>query len=104
MTPKPGSLPCLGSSMEETYLLAMRGPAYRRHDSYLGFRTELENRVGDAKGKGTSGRPTRPLVPTHRPGAHCFVVARKRPPLIVADDATHRGAVVQDHRRRGRRR
>jgi hypothetical protein len=64
--------------MEETYLLAMRGPAYRRHDSYLGFRTELENRVGDAKGKGTSGRPTRPIVPTHRPGAHCFVVARKR--------------------------
>ena len=35
--------------MEDTYLLAMRGPAYRRHDSYPGFRTELENRVGDAK-------------------------------------------------------
>ena len=31
--------------MEGTYLLAMRGPAFRRHDSYLGFRTELENRV-----------------------------------------------------------
>jgi len=43
--------------MEGTYLLAMRGPAYRRHDSYLGFRTELENRVGDAKGKVQSGHP-----------------------------------------------
>jgi hypothetical protein len=40
--------------MAGTYLLAMRGPAFRRHDSYLGFRTELENRVGDVKGKGTS--------------------------------------------------
>jgi len=28
-------------------------------NSYLGFRAELENRVGDAKGKGTSGDPTR---------------------------------------------
>ena len=37
--------------MEGSYLLAMRGPVYRRHDSYLGFRTERENRVGDAKGK-----------------------------------------------------
>ena len=38
--------------MEGTYLLAMRGPVFRRHDSYSGFRTELENRVGDAnKGK-----------------------------------------------------
>ena len=46
--------------MEGTYLLAMRCPAYRRHDSYLGFRTELENRVGDAKGKGASGGPARP--------------------------------------------
>ena len=25
--------------MEGTYLLTMRGPAFRRHDSYLGFRT-----------------------------------------------------------------
>jgi len=64
--------------MEGTYLLTMRGPAYRRHDSYLGFRTELENRVGGAKGKGTSGRPTRPKVPTHRSGAHCSVVVMKR--------------------------
>src|SRR5215469_6926199 len=50
-TPKPGSPPCPGNSMEGAYLLAMRGPAFRRHDSYLGFRTELENRVGDVKEK-----------------------------------------------------
>jgi hypothetical protein len=50
VTPKPGSAPYSGSSMEGTYLLTMRCPAYRRHDSYLGFRTEPENRVGDAKG------------------------------------------------------
>jgi hypothetical protein len=50
---------------------------YRRHDSYPGFRTELENRVGDAKGKGASGEPTRPKVPMHRSGAHCFVRAMK---------------------------
>ena len=30
------------------HLLAMRDPAFSRHHSYLGFRTELENRVGDA--------------------------------------------------------
>jgi hypothetical protein len=40
-----------GISVEGTCLLAMRCPAYRGHDSYPGFRTELENRVGDAKGK-----------------------------------------------------
>jgi hypothetical protein len=36
--------------MKGTYLLVMRDPVYRRHESYPGFRTELENRVGDAKG------------------------------------------------------
>jgi len=55
MTPKPGFPPCPGMSMEENYLRTMRGPAFRRQDSYLGFRTELENRVGDAKGTGASG-------------------------------------------------
>ena len=48
-----GRHPASGSSVEGTYLLTMR-PAYRRHDSYLGFRTEPEYRVGDDKGKGTS--------------------------------------------------
>jgi hypothetical protein len=40
--------------MEGTYLMAVRCPVYRRHDSYPGFRTELENGVGDANRKGTS--------------------------------------------------
>ena len=31
------------------------GPVFRRRDSHSGFRTELENLDGDAKGKGTSG-------------------------------------------------
>jgi hypothetical protein len=41
------------------------GPVYRRHDSYLGFRAELEIRVGDAKGEGTSGESPRPKVPMY---------------------------------------
>jgi hypothetical protein len=49
--------------MEETYLLTMRCPVYRRRDPNPGFRTELKNLVGDAKGKGTSGRTVRPKVP-----------------------------------------
>ena len=40
--------------MADTYLLAMRCPVYRRRESHLGFRTELENLVGDGKGKGAS--------------------------------------------------
>src|ERR1035441_1942412 len=39
-----------GKSTEVTYLLAVRCPVYRGRDSSLGFRTELENLVGDAKG------------------------------------------------------
>jgi len=75
--------------MAATYLLAMRGPAYRRHDSYVGFRTELENRAGDGKGKRTSGGPTRRKVPRRWPGAHCFVVARKRGNSRGAKEAGH---------------
>ena len=88
-TPKPGSPPCPGMSVEATYLLSMRGPAFRRHDSYLGFRTELENRVGDAKGKGASGGPTRPKVRMHRSGAHCLVRAMKRGNARGAKGAGH---------------
>jgi len=62
---------------------------YRGRDSSLGFRTELENRVGDAKGKGTSGHPTRPKEPMHRSGAHCLVVARKRGNSRGAKGAGH---------------
>ena len=52
--------------MEETYLLAMRCPVYRRRDSNPGFRAELENLAGSMEGKGTSGSPARPKVPTHQ--------------------------------------
>ena len=44
-------------SMAGTYQLAMRCPVYRRRDSHLGSRTELENLAGDAKGESTSGEP-----------------------------------------------
>jgi hypothetical protein len=49
--------------MEETYLLAMRCPVYRRRDSNPGFRAELENLAGDGKGKGTNGSTVRPKAP-----------------------------------------
>ena len=57
MTPEPGLHHCSGMSMEDTCLLAMRCPVYRRRDPDPGFRTELE--VGDGKGKGTSPREYR---------------------------------------------
>ena len=41
--------------MAATYLPAMWCPVCRRRESHPGFRTELENLAGDAKGKGTSG-------------------------------------------------
>ena len=75
--------------MEDTCLLFMRCPVYRRHDSHSGFRTELENLDGDGKGKGTSGDPTRLKVPMHRSGAHCLVVARKRGNARGAKGAGH---------------
>jgi hypothetical protein len=43
--------------MEETYLLAMRCPVYRRRDSHPGFRTELENLNGNDKGEGQAEAP-----------------------------------------------
>ena len=79
--------------MEGTYLLTMRCPVQRRRDSSLGFRAELENLVGDGKGKGTSGRPVRPKVLMHPPGADCSVVAWKR--------GNARGAKAAGHPRRG---
>ncbi len=75
--------------MEDTYLLFMWCPVYRRHDSHSGFRMELENLDGDDKGKGTSGDPTRLKVPMHRSGAHCLVVARKRGNARGAKGAGH---------------
>ena len=55
--------------MEDTYLLTMRCPVYRRRDSHSGSRTELETLIGDDKGKRTSGDPTRPKVPMRRSGS-----------------------------------
>src|SRR6476659_6013145 len=78
MTPKPGATPYSRSSMAATYLRAMRCPVLRRRDSDSGFRTELETLVGDAKGKGTSGRTARPKVPMRQPGADCPIVVMKR--------------------------
>jgi len=39
--------------------------------------------------KAQSGEPTRPKVPMHRPGAHCFVVAPKRSNVRGAKGAGH---------------
>src|SRR5436853_5539194 len=88
-TSKPECPACSGSSMEETYLLAMRCPVYRRRDSNLGFRAELENLVGSVKGKGTSGRTARPKVPMGHPGADCSVVVMKRGNARGAKGAGH---------------
>ena len=41
--------------MEDAYVLSMWRPVWRRRDSHSGFRTELENLIGDVKRKGTSG-------------------------------------------------
>jgi len=91
---KTGELLCPGKSMAETCLLVMRCPVYRRRESHLGFRTELENLAGDGKGKGTSGRTVRPKVPMRQPGADCSVVLRKR--------RNFRGGKRAGHRRRDR--
>ena len=108
-TSKPESPACSGNSMEETYLLAMRCPVFRRRDSHSGSRTELENLYGDGKGKGTSGEPARPKVPMRHSGADCFVVAMKRGNARGAKGAGHRrwgasqlatgGAPILDGRR-----
>ena len=94
MTPEPGLHYCSGMSMEDTYLLAMRCPVYRRRDPDPGSCTELETLVGDGKGKGTSGDPPRPKVPRRRPGADCSIVVMKR--------GNARGAKGAGHSRRDR--
>src|SRR5215468_5099084 len=88
-TPKLGLVWCPRRSIEATYLPIMRCPVYKRRDSNPGSRMELENRVGDDKGKGTSGDPTRLKVPMHRSGAHCLVVAVKRGKARRAKGAGH---------------
>ena len=93
-TSKPEMPATSGKSTAVTCLLAVRCPVYRSRDSNSGFRTELENLVGAAKGKGTSGSPARPKVPMCRPGADCSVVAVKR--------VNGRGAKGAGHPRRDR--
>jgi hypothetical protein len=55
--------------MAGTYLLVMRCPVQKGRESSLGFRAELENLVGEDKGKGTSGRTVQPKVPRDQPTA-----------------------------------
>ena len=76
--------------MEDTYLPVMRCPVYRRRESHLGFRTELENLAGDGKEKGASGRTVRPKVPMRQLGADCPVVVRKQGNACGATGAGHR--------------
>jgi len=91
-TSKPGSAACSGISVEDAYLLTTRCPVFRRRDSHLGFRTELETLVGHAKGKGTSGGPARPKVPMGQPGADR--------PIVVTKRGNARGAKGVGHSRR----
>jgi hypothetical protein len=53
------------------------------------FVRNLRTGLCDGKGKGTSGGPTRPKVPKRQPGAHCFVVVRKRGNSRGAKGAGH---------------
>ena len=76
-TSEPGLPFNSGKSMKENYLPIMRCPVYRRRDSNLGFRMELENLADDGKGKGASGGPTRPKVPKRQLGADCSAIALK---------------------------
>jgi hypothetical protein len=87
--PKPGFTLGPGNSMAGTYLLAMRCPMQKRRESSLGFRAELENLVGDEKGKDTSGRTVTPKVPRHQPGVDCSVLAWNRGNARGAKGAGH---------------
>ena len=80
--------------MEDTYLLTMRCPVYRRRDSHSGSRTELETLIGDVKGKRTSGDPTRPKVPMRRSGSDH--------PILVMKWGNAHGAKGAGHSRRDR--
>ena len=90
MASKPGFHHCSGINVADTYLLAMWCPVYRRRDFHLGFRTELETLVGDAKGKGTSGDPARLKVPMRRSGSDCPILVMKRGNARGAKGAGHR--------------
>ena len=57
MAPKPELTLGSGKSMGDAYLLAMWCPVQSRRESGPGFRTELENLVGSAKGKAQVEEP-----------------------------------------------
>jgi hypothetical protein len=86
---KTGRPPRSGKSIAVTYVLAIRCPVYRQRDFHLGFDTELENLIGGAKGKGTSGSPARPKVPRRQSGADCLGVVKKRSNIRGAKGAGH---------------
>jgi hypothetical protein len=64
--------------MEGAYLLAMRCPVYRRRESHSGVRMELENLIGDGKGKRPSGGNREAEIPKLRSGTDHLVVVLKR--------------------------
>ena len=64
---KPGADPSSGISLGDVLIRPKRHPACRRRDSRSGFRTERENLIGDAKGKGASGA-NREAESTDAPG------------------------------------
>src|SRR5689334_12125726 len=71
--------------MANTCLLAMWCPVYRRRDSSSGAYVELENPVGDAKGKDASVETTRSKVPMSRLGVDCpvlVIVGGRRQPSV----------------------
>src|SRR5450759_1794638 len=89
MASKPGSSPCSGKGMEETYILAMRCPVYRRRESIPGFRTELENLAVDGKGKAQAYEPRGRKYRCIGAGADCSVGAVKRGNARGAKGAGH---------------
>ena len=52
---KLGADPASGISLGDVLRLPKRHPACRRREAQSGSCTELENLIGDDKGKGTSG-------------------------------------------------
>jgi hypothetical protein len=55
---------CSGMSMEDTCLLAMRCPVYRRRESHSGIGMELENLIGDVRGKMHKRKNREAEIPT----------------------------------------
>ena len=80
-----------GRAWKVAYLLSMWRPVWRRRDSHSGFRTELENLIGDVKRKGTQVTQTaRPKVSMLQSGSDCSIVVVKRGNARGAKGAGHR--------------